>query len=631
MTSKRADMTTAGLNLIAQALTIYDEELKLVVSNVPFQQMFDLPAALVAPGTTFAETIRYLAERGEYGDIKDIDVFITERITQARAFEPHYMERTRSNGRQISVEGSPLPMGGWVAVYTDITDIKAQEALLRSRSDALSEELLNRAEELSATNRELAATNAALAETKRQLTRSEAQMRLTTEMMPDHIAHVDRDGIYTFSNRRLSGVLPGRPSDIRGLHMRDALGEGAYDRIKPHLQKAYLGEKPVFEFTDKDSARRLRVAFTPDGHGGVYILSMDVTEEMQTRVALQQTRRRDLAAQMTSGLAHDFSNLLTIIMGLQGRLSGLSGLPEGAQDLIDSTLAAAHRGGDLLDRIGDMTAARPYRAHAVNLQNWLRGLETLARSSLPDGIVLKVTGDGPDHPQLLDAGMLQDALLNMILNARYACGEAGTIKLTMTLVAQTWLDFTVRDTGPGFSDAALERALEPFFTTKGRDGSGLGLPMVYDMAKLAGGDLKLTNTELGASVTLRIPLRAAPQFTEGLVLLVEDAPDLRRDFRDMLTGMGHAVLEASGVEDAVSLLADVKDIELVLSDLNLGEEKTGIDIARAAQDAGVSVILMTSLPRDAPLNIQSRTIAPVLQKPFGAARLADLIAPVAVA
>ena len=333
MTSKRTDMTTAGLNLIAQALTIYDEDLKLVVSNAPFQQMFDLPDELVTPGAAFEATIRHLAERGEYGEIADIEQFVTERITQAQAFEPHYMERRRNNGRQISVEGSPLPMGGWVAVYTDITDIKAQEALLRGRSDALSEELLSRAEELSAANRELAATNAALEETKRQLTRSESQMRLTTEMMPAHIAHVDRDGIYTFSNRRLSGVLPGRPSNIRGLHLKEALGNSAFERVEPHIKKAYEGEKPVFEFTDANSARRLRVAFTPDGHGGVYILSMDVTEETQTRVALQQTRRRNLAAQMTSGLAHDFSNLLTIIMGLQGRLAGLAGLPHGAQAL----------------------------------------------------------------------------------------------------------------------------------------------------------------------------------------------------------------------------------------------------------------------------------------------------------
>ena len=103
------------------------------------------------------------------------------------------MERTRANGRTISVEGSPLQQGGWVTVYTDITEIKAQEALLRGRSEELSEELLAHAERLAQTNRQLAATNAALEEAKRELTEMEARTRLVTEMMPAHIAHVGQD------------------------------------------------------------------------------------------------------------------------------------------------------------------------------------------------------------------------------------------------------------------------------------------------------------------------------------------------------------------------------------------------------------------------------------------------------
>ena len=200
-------MTAAGLNLIAQALTIYDRDLKLAVCNAPFQQMFDLPRALVTPGATFEDTIRHLAVRGEYGSVEDIDLFVTERVDVARAFAPHYMERTRANGRTISVEGSPLPEGGWVTVYTDITRIKQQEALLNARSDALSDQVLTHATELSATNRELAAMITTLEETKRQLTAAEARTRLTTEMMPAHIAHVDAAGHYTYSNRRLSTVM----------------------------------------------------------------------------------------------------------------------------------------------------------------------------------------------------------------------------------------------------------------------------------------------------------------------------------------------------------------------------------------------------------------------------------------
>ena len=169
---------------------------------------------------------------------------------------------------------------------------------------------------------------------------------------------MDASGRYTYSNRRLSAILPGRPSEIVGLRIYDALGKQAYESIAPHLSKAYAGENPVFEFTETVDARRVRVAFTPDGTGGVYILSMDITEETQARVALQQARRRTIAAQVTSGLAHDFSNLLTIILGLQGRLEKMS-LPDDAQQLVDSTQKAAHRGGRLLNRLGDMTGAQP--------------------------------------------------------------------------------------------------------------------------------------------------------------------------------------------------------------------------------------------------------------------------------
>jgi PAS domain-containing protein len=207
-----AAMTSAGLNLIQQAMSIYDEDLKLVVCNRRFLEMFDIPEAHGRPGTNFKDTIRLLVERGEYGPVDDVDTAVAMRVEQARAFTPHYMERERANGRWISVEGSPLPQGGWVAVYTDITRTKRQEALLRTRSEALSDRVLNYAEDLAAANRELEATITALEEAKRQLAETEARTRQTTEMMPAHIAHVDRNRRYTFSNRKLSNVMPGRPA-----------------------------------------------------------------------------------------------------------------------------------------------------------------------------------------------------------------------------------------------------------------------------------------------------------------------------------------------------------------------------------------------------------------------------------
>ena len=619
--------TTAGLNLIAQALSIYDRDLRLVVSNRPFRDMFDLPKIYVEPGARFEDTIRYLATTGEYGEVDDIESFVAIRVEQARAFEPHYMERTRANGRTISVEGSPLPQGGWVTVYTDITRTKRSEQLLRARSEELSDQVLAHAEGLSAANRELAATITALEETKRQLTELEAHTRLTTEMMPAHIAHVDGDGLYTFSNRRLNSVMPGRPTDILGRHISEVLGPSAYARIVPHLNQAYDGRPSVFEFTDTDSSRRIRAAFTPEeASGGVYILSMDITQETQARVALQQTRRRALAAQMVSGVAHDFSNLLTIILGMQSKLARLD-LPEEAQGLITATTSAARRGGDLLNRIGDMTGHRTYRPRATNLHALLSDLKLLATPTLPQAMGLSVLDHTPDLPLLLDPGMLQDALLNLVLNARDACGTSGQITISAHAIDDIWIEISVSDTGAGFSEDALAQAIDPFFSTKGGEGSGLGLPMVYDMVKLAGGDLRLSNTDVGASVALRLPYRPAPATSGNLTLLVEDNEALRAEVREMLIGLDHAVIEATSVDEAMALAADVPDITLILSDIRLEGSATGLDLLDRMTGSGVPIILMTSLPPQDGLHQRAAARVPVLRKPFAAADIAALLRP----
>jgi signal transduction histidine kinase len=630
-----AHMTRAGLNLIQQALTIYDRDLKLAVCNRPFQTMFDLPESLVTPGASFRDTIRYLAERGEYGEVDDTEGFVADRVEQARAFEPHYMERRRSNGRMISVEGSPLPEGGWVTVYTDITGIKNQESLLRARSEELSDQLLTHAEELARTNRQLAATIAQLEEAKRGLAEMEARTRLTTEMTPAHIGHVDTDGVYTFTNRRLSSVLPGRSNEIVGLHFGEALGVKTSQRLRPHLDRAMQGESSVLEFTDEDSGRRIRTAFTPDRVGetgpinGVYLLSTDVTEETQARAVLIQTNKRELAAQLTSGLAHDFSNLLTIILGLQSRLTRMD-LPDAARDLTSATTAAARRGGTLLDRIARISGPRELHPAPVDMRRFFETFEALARAPLADNIRLSITQNVPDPLLLLDEGSLQDSLLNLVLNARDAIGpEGGEIRIRAQKVRDTWLDIVVEDTGPGFSKEALEFALDPFFTTKGQAGSGLGLSMVFDFAKLSGGNVRLENHREGARVTYRLPFRSVPvsDAKPMLILLVEDMPDLRVSVREMLTDMGHQVIEAASFAEA-DTLADLPAIDMVLSDIKLSGHTTGVDLlARLARRRPeLRLALMTSLPETHPLRQRGAACWPVLSKPFDSGKLHAILA-----
>jgi signal transduction histidine kinase len=630
-------LTRAGLNLIQQALSIFDSDLKLAVCNSRYQEMFGLPDALVTPGASFEETVRYLVERGEYGEQSDPVEAVRLRVETARDFQPHYMERQRANNRWISVEGAPLTQGGWVSVYTDITEIKLQEQLLRARSEELSDQVLTHAERLGKANRELAATNAALQETKRELTEIEARTRLVTEMMPAHIAHADRALNYTYSNRRLSAVMPGAPSDVVGLHASVALGPITFSRILPHMNKALDGVPAICEITHEDSGRRIRVALTPDSGviapngstigGGIYILSTDITEETQARGALMQTRKRELAAQLTSGLAHDFANLLTIIMGLQGKLANQPHLDDASAELVHATLGAARRGGTLLKRIGEISGTRALRPEPTDVEQLLNDLKMMATPSLPENTRLDIQLEPALGRILLDQGAVQDSLVNLILNARDAIGDkGGTITIIARRVRDTWLELAVQDDGSGFSDDALKRAMNPFFTTKGNDGSGLGLAMVFDQASLAGGTVRIANRQSGgARVTLRLPLRPAteaPSSETKLVLLVEDSPEIRTYVRETLVALGHQVIEAETAADALSL-AQIPDIGFVLSDIQLRGDQTGLELLRELETRhpGLSCGLMTSLPASNQLHRDAAASFHVLAKPFSPAEL----------
>jgi len=628
-------MTQAGLNLIQQAISIYDSDLRLVICNSRFREMFELPEALTTPGARFADTIRNVAERGDYGKVGNLDQYVQERVDQARAFEPHYVERTRRNGHVISIEGSPLQQGGWVTVYTDITAIKRQEALLRNRSEHLSDQLLGHSEDLSRANRELAASNTALAETKRQLTASEALARSTAEMMPAHIAHLDLSQRYTYSNRQLRSLLPDSPAEIVGKPAEVALGTDAFRKIKPYLDRAYRGEASVFEFSHSDDAQRIRVAFTPgrdsDGRvSGVYVMSTDITEEAQARAALMQSHKRTLAAQLTSGLAHDFANLLTIILGLQGRLGKLPDLPQRAEEMIATTRAAALRGGVLLDRLSNASGQRDIRPVSTDLVALFAEIRALASPTLPPGTFLMLDCTAISDAVVLDGGFLQDSLLNLILNARDAMGGTpGKIHVVARQARGTWLEITVTDTGPGFSEDALKHALDPFYSSKRNDeGSGLGLTMVYDFTQLSGGHTRIANSESGGGmVSLRLPLKFGPKpSAPQLVLLVEDSPEIRTDTREMLRDIGHSVMEAATAEEAETL-AGIPGVTTVLTDIRLSGDRTGYDLARALRDGGnpARVFLMTSLPAKNTIRSAAAKEFPLIGKPFKLAELTSFL------
>jgi len=432
--------------------------------------------------------LHYVAERGEYGQLDDINTFVNEKVALAQAFEPHYFERTRANGTSISVEGSPLDSGGWITVYTDITAIRRDEETIRSKADGLSQELLQRSRELEQTNRQMAASVRSLEATQQELIESRARLELINRMTPAHIAHVNTDSTYTHSNGRLPSVIPFTESDIVGRKFEQVLGREVCREVMPSFEKALNGESSVSEFREEDSGRFIRLAMTPDVDDnnsvrGAYILSTDVTEEVEARRALAHARRKALATQLTGVMAHDFSNLLTIIMGQQSQLEKIAG--------DDPTL----------------NTQRHIDAIKVNTTDFVSNTSRLAKAALPSGIDIEFNIEIPDKNLVIDPGFANDAVLNLVINAAESCGETGSIAVKVLVTPQRELQFRVRDNGPGFSEEGLGYALNPFYSTKGdKVGRGLGLSSAFDFARSCGGSLRIRNHEEGgALVVMAIP------------------------------------------------------------------------------------------------------------------------------
>jgi len=204
----------------------------------------------------------------------------------------------------------------------------------------------------------------------------------------------------------------------------------------------------------------------------------------------------------------------------------------------------------------------------------------------------------------------------------------GNLHVEARLVSGSRLEMAVRDEGPGFTQTALERGIDPFFTTKARgDGSGLGLTMVYDFTKQSGGRVHLENTDTGAHVVMSLPLQDPPVASDpGLILLVEDTPEIRVDVREMLREQGHSVLEANTGEEALEL-AKLPNVSQILTDIMLGGDMTGLDLAMQLETSGLNlpIRMITGLPKSDPIRQQAEARYQILRKPFSTQELSAFL------
>jgi signal transduction histidine kinase/CheY-like chemotaxis protein len=655
--AKRYDALQAALDLIDQGITLFDRDLKLVAWNDYFLRLLGLPASMAHPGASLESFIRFNALRGEYGP-GEPEQQVASRVGLAQSFTEHQYERTRPDGTVLSVRGIPVPGRGLIRLYTDITELRQREAQVLEQNALLEARVAERTAELLQTNahlRQALERNEAIAQS---LARSEGRMRLITDSIPALLAYFGHDRHYHYVNRGYRdwfGVDPGKPESIKA---RSYLGEDTYSRIRPYVMQAVRGKAVTFEYEVRTVHRGQRIARTslipetgPEGEVlGCFELTFDITDERLAHERMAQAQKMEALGLLTGGLAHDFNNILTVVQGNLTALAEIPALQPYLNEYLKPALDASLRGSDLIRGLLSFARKHPLSSQVEDLNLALVNTSTLLRGVLPDALSLQL--EPAEQPMLvrLDRNQLQDALLNLVLNARDATGGRGRIRISCSQVrVETELAarldlkpgqfarISVEDDGCGMDQATMDRVFEPFFSTKAAgQGSGMGMSMVYGFVQQSSGAIELSSkVGLGTTIAMYFPLQGGdalpPQANDelapeipaegrrGLALLVEDDPSVRQLLRRELLDIGFSVLEAENGSEAFDLIDHTPDIQLVLSDVVMPGSVDGISVvARARAKGGIPRIILMSayLPHGAaPPDI------PFLQKPFSRAEL----------
>lgn len=358
----------------------------------------------------------------------------------------------------------------------------------------------------------------------------------------------------------------------------------------------------------------LSVAPLPDADGRVTRM-VGVQRDVSDLKAHQQEREtaQRLAAlgQLAGGVAHDFNNLLAVVTGCVGLLAEKTqGSPELAP-LIRAVQVATARGTAQVKRLMALTDSPMLDLQPLDLRAIAANVELMLTPGLPPGLLL--TSEVPDEARwvLGDAPQLENALINLVLNAREAIGGAGIIRISSRAEvhdAESWNVLAVEDTGAGMDDSTIERIFDPFFSTRqGRGGHGLGLTMVHSYVRASGGGISVHSLPgRGSRFELRLPAAAAPPQAPapalppeatwtGRVLLIEDDDVLRMTTAAMLGRLGHEVVACADATAALERIERGPPVDLVCTDYLLGGELTGLDLADAVRRRwpGVPIVLLS--------------------------------------
>ncbi len=377
----------------------------------------------------------------------------------------------------------------------------------------------------------------------------------------------------------------------------------------------------------------------------------DVTERAEMEEALRRAQKMEAVAALTAGVAHDFNNILMVVMGSLEMLR--RGREERREQLIDNVLDAVANGRNLTGQLLAFTRRDVQDARVVDPADLVRRSRDMLAQTLRGGVDLVLDVPSAARPVRVDPSQFQVALINLAANARDAMPAGGTFTVQVEDAVERGSDgdgtegvrIRVADTGTGMPPEVLDRAFEPFFTTKAPGaGTGLGLPQVRNFAKRSGGHVTVASEPGGGTVfTLflprhdragPVPARRAEAATVAAgaarrILLVEDHDAVAAVAAGLLEELGHTVERAGDVAQAEAVLRPDDGFDLVVTDLVMPGGRSGLDLARTLRRTrpGMPVLLVTGYS-----DVVADAVAEgfvVLRKPYGREALAEAIAGVA--
>ena len=390
---------------------------------------------------------------------------------------------------------------------------------------------------------------------------------------------------------------------------------------------------------------------------GLIAVGQDVTALKQAQEQLFHTQKLDSIGYLSGGIAHDFNNLLQVVGGAITMIDSLKEMPDEQEMWIRKIEETVERGGNLTSQLLAFSRQQALSPKPVKPADVLFGIDSLLKRTLGEDISFSVTCD-PQLPAIFaDAHQLQNAIINLCINARDAMPSGGELKIEASeifledgwsdgkenLPAGQYISLKVSDTGKGMDPELIEKAFDPFFTTKevGK-GTGLGLSMVYGFARQSGGLASLESTPgVGTTVSLLFPEAETDVATEERVeiahtemahdatlLLVEDDPDVRQITSSLVKLLGYRVIEAESGEEALNILSKDSTIDVVFSDIVMPGNTSGFDLARKllGVEGAPRIVLASGYPEkldEIHDDIDGRVR--ILSKPFNLSQIREVL------